>query len=365
MKKERLLYIDIIKTLSIFFVILIHVSASVIYSVEVDSSHFTIYNFFDSISRSCVPLFVMASGAYFLNNKNKIDLKKLFTKYIFTIIIALVLSSAIIELIKYVFNPSSISMWKFLVNMIKGDYVLWFFYMILGLYLITPILRQITKSKEATFYLIIITFIISVFIPTINYLFNLDFIDKVISQVFFGMFDPYGGFCVLIYYLLGFYLSEYSICKKHMYLIYVLGIIGVLLSFGLTGYLSVVNQSPNFYFYNYMTLPVFFTSIAIFLFLKTWCNNKTTNNKFVLCVSMSTLFIYPIHRMLLIIFSNFGVSKLLIEYPILGVSGYTIFIFLLSLIISIFVKKTSYILIKKPVFRYLLFFIIFCLIVFL
>ena len=362
MKKGRLLYIDVIKTISIVLVILIHVSSSVIYSVKVDSSNFAIYNFFDSISRSCVPLFVMASGAYFLNNKNKLDLKKLFKKYIFNIIIALIFSSVVIELLKYLVSPGHISMWKFLVNVMTGDYVLWFFYMILGFYIITPILRQITKSKEITFYLITISFIIGVFIPTINYFLELEFLNKLISQMFFGMFDAYGGFCVLIYYLLGFYLSEFEFEKKYVYLLYVLGILGVILSFSLTEYFSIINGSPNFYFYNYMTLPVFFTSVALFLFFKYLFNDKITKNKMILLISTSTLFIYPIHRMLLVLFSLFDISKILIEYPFIGVPLYTICLLFLSLFISILIRKVSFILQKYPVCRYLLYLIIFILI---
>lgn len=364
MKKERLMYIDIIKVLAMFFVVLLHAAASVFYSVSIDSSNFFIYNFYDSIARSCVPLFVMVSGAYFLNNNNKLDTKKLYKKYIFKIVIVLVISSTIIELIKYILNPEALSAWEFLKNIIVGDSILWFFYMLLGLYIITPILRQITKSKEITLYLIIILFILSVFIPTLNHILEFEFLETVIAQMFFGMFDTGNGYFVLIYYLLGFYLSEYKIKKGYTNSLYILGIIGVILTFILTQYYSITTKVANPYFYNYLSLTVFFTPVAIFLFLKSKLSNKISDNKLLLIISTSTLLIYPVHRMLMIIFSVFDLSKLLIKYPLLGVPIYSVIIFSLSLIISLIIKKISSTLKAKPILKYIVYFIILLLIIF-
>lgn len=65
--------LDVLRVISSFMVVLIHVSAIYV-STNINNYNydFKIGNFFDSISRISVPLFVMISGAFLINNeKNK------------------------------------------------------------------------------------------------------------------------------------------------------------------------------------------------------------------------------------------------------------------------------------------------------
>ncbi len=83
---ERKIYCDYLRLLATFAVIILHVSASNWYSANVNSIEWQSFNFYDSIVRWCVPIFVMISGSLFLNKD--ISLKTIYNKYIPRMIIA-------------------------------------------------------------------------------------------------------------------------------------------------------------------------------------------------------------------------------------------------------------------------------------
>lgn len=67
MKPQRDVSVDLVKTLAIVSVLLIHVSAPGLSGAEVGSPRWLTCLFWDSISRMAVPLFLMASGALLLD----------------------------------------------------------------------------------------------------------------------------------------------------------------------------------------------------------------------------------------------------------------------------------------------------------
>ena len=74
-KKNKILYLDILRALACLLVVMIHSSMN--YAVqEVGSKNFWVGNFFDSISRAAVPLFVMISGALMLDENYHFTIEK-------------------------------------------------------------------------------------------------------------------------------------------------------------------------------------------------------------------------------------------------------------------------------------------------
>lgn len=61
--KTRKCYIDILRVIASFAVVLIHVTVSYIDDYSADTSQWAILNLFNSLSRWSVPVFVMISGA--------------------------------------------------------------------------------------------------------------------------------------------------------------------------------------------------------------------------------------------------------------------------------------------------------------
>ena len=80
--KKRVIYFDILKAIAILFVILIHAVSEHWDTLNVNSGSFVSLSLLDSISRFCVPVYFMISGAIFLNDDKNITIKDILKKYI-------------------------------------------------------------------------------------------------------------------------------------------------------------------------------------------------------------------------------------------------------------------------------------------
>ena len=63
--EKRCIYFDILRIVACFAVIIIHVCSWYLYS-DINSPNWQVFNFYNSIVKWSVPIFVMISGALFL-----------------------------------------------------------------------------------------------------------------------------------------------------------------------------------------------------------------------------------------------------------------------------------------------------------
>lgn len=86
--KQRVAYLDYLRLVAILGVITIHVATSLnFYRQDYASLNWQILNFWDGLSRFCVPVFIMISGAIFLNPDFELSWEKLFKKYLRRIVV--------------------------------------------------------------------------------------------------------------------------------------------------------------------------------------------------------------------------------------------------------------------------------------
>lgn len=85
---ERKIYCDYLRIIATFAVVVLHVSASNWCSTDVNGMEWQAFNFYDSIVRWSVPIFVMISGSLFLGRD--IPIKRIYEKYILRMIIAFI-----------------------------------------------------------------------------------------------------------------------------------------------------------------------------------------------------------------------------------------------------------------------------------
>lgn len=147
-------------------------------------------NFYDSISRWGVPILVMISGSLFLSRD--ISLERLYKKNILKLVIVFIIWSLCYSSI---FNIIvSYSLKNFISAFIKGHYHLWFLYMIIGLYMITPFLRKIIEDERMTRYFLLLAFVFSVIIPEITSVINVfseeygEWVERVVNQAHIKFF---------------------------------------------------------------------------------------------------------------------------------------------------------------------------------
>lgn len=83
MNSKRILYLDILKIISCIAVVMIHVTADGFKYMNIHSASWSVVTIFNIVVRFAVSVFVMASGAVFLNPDKKLEVKELWKKEYF------------------------------------------------------------------------------------------------------------------------------------------------------------------------------------------------------------------------------------------------------------------------------------------
>lgn len=258
---KRNLGIDIYRIILTLMVIAIHVCGDEYYRILESGNVHNIY-VLTFIGKSCsiaVPSFVMLSGMLMLDNSDNEKISKIIFKSIpkllglkvfsnFTLLVSLYISNVMGYYVSYTYKEA-----LFL------DNAMWFLWMLMGLYIITPILINVIRNKKNEEYLICIWFIFQYIVPIIQS-FEIKVVNDSIFSMYFGV-PKYMG-----YFLLGHYLAKYKIeiKKKIKVLLFGSCILDVMvLSFlcTISGNLNILNQWEQ--------LLVLFNTIIIFYVFNT------------------------------------------------------------------------------------------------
>lgn len=262
-KEERKIYFDFLRIFATFAVIILHVSAQNWHTTDINSFEWNIFNFYDSIVRWGVPIFVMISGALFLNKNQSI--KKIYTKNILRIIIAFIFWS----LIYTVLFSKGLSIKTMIINFFEGYYHMWFLFMIVGLYMITPFIKKIIENELLIKYFIILSLIFCIIIPQAISIISVEFsylgylIQELVDKINLHMVLGY-----TLYYILGYYLDKININKKTFKLICFFGLIGFIATIILSILITKYTQEANILFYGNFTINVLLEAIFIFVIFK-------------------------------------------------------------------------------------------------
>lgn len=261
MNKNRVVYLDYLRVFATIAVIILHVASINWYTCDVHGIEWKILNFYDSITRWSVPVFVMISGALFLK-KDDIPLKTIFSKYVWKMICVYIIWS----FIYFLFSGESVvyqlieltktNRINSLISIINGHYHMWFILMITGLYMCIPMIKQIIKNKKITYYFLLISFNFFILIPSAIYLIK-DFgfekiiliIDAMSSKINEMQMEFVMNF--IFYFILGYVVSQIKFEKKWRSIIYLLGAIGFILTITLSQIVSTnINQAVTTYYGN-------------------------------------------------------------------------------------------------------------------
>ena len=151
-------------------------------------------------------------------------------------------------------------LWGAILNAFRGNthYHLWFLYMILGLYLVTPILRAFCRgaSRGDFHYFFVIAFLFASLLPTAFYFWPNS------TAVLHTWYDKLG-----VQLVMG-YVKEYTISRLAEALIYVFGVIGAVVTVWGTAVLSQRAGGLIDVFYGYLSPTVVCFSVAIFVLFR-------------------------------------------------------------------------------------------------
>lgn len=245
--KERIVYLDILRVICGFFVIVLHVSSQNWSSVDVNSFTWDVFNFFESLTRFTVPVFVMISGSLFLNNSMNITVKNLYKKNILRLVTAYIGWSFIYAVCLHIGSWNGIR--SFVVDVINGYYHMWFVPMMIGLYILVPVLRMITADKKVMQYFIVISVFFCFFVPV---MLKLPILSK--FNFFYENMNLYFQLGYVSYFVLGSFLMEKDL-GRFTKIVVIGGGLGIILTCIISKFLSMRAASAIGYYGN-DTIPV-------------------------------------------------------------------------------------------------------------
>ena len=291
---------DLIRTLAIALVVLLHASNETLQVSSMPLAYWWTAVVYKSLALSCVPLFVLLSGALLLqpaklNEPIRVFLKKRLSR----IGLAFAFWSAVYLAWSFYITQTPVTLSNIgqgiLYDLFSGAYYqFWFIYLIVGLYLITPILRVIIASGNwrVIRYLILLWFVGVAVVPLIQlasgYTLN--------STVF-----VIGGW--VGYFVLGSYLQRIKLRSAILYGLLIIGFVWTIFGIWLMNY-PLSGMQQNFFFFDYLTANVIIGSAALFMILiklrPDWpgSNHKITS-RIAQAISKNTLPIFLFHVIIL------------------------------------------------------------------
>jgi len=333
MIKKRLVWIDVLRLIGIIGVILIHIVSNTMetFGGLSDNAH-KFYVFIHFLFEFSVPLFIMISGMMFLKKKD-ITFKEMFKKYILKIILIILVFGTGMILMEEVFINKNVSLELFkkvIIRLLEGDIWahMWYLYLILGLYLITPAFILITnniKEKEYKIFLVIL-FSLTILLSLLNSAFKVN--------IAFNMINISG---YIFYYLYGHFLYSYTISNKFKILNYILAFLGIIY----TIYRASTYNSLD-YIYGYTTIVPCVLASSLVLLLKDR-DIKLKINNIINNIGICSLGIYIIHQFFINIIYKVLKFDLIVSYPYIGLIIYLIVIFLCSYVTTYLLRKIKFV----------------------
>lgn len=261
----RLTWPDLLRTAAVLAGILVWLASGGLSQAEVGTSAWQAFHLYNSLLRWCAPVLVMLSGMFVLDPKRGMTLPRLLLGRILRVLLAVVLWGAIYIVAAGLLDGGGLSwggvLWA-LLRALRADTweYLWFLYIILGLYIVAPILRAFVRGADRgeLHFFLLLAFLVAALLPTLLALW-----PNAAAQRWLDKLDIHLvlGFCG--YYVLGYYLKEYTLSRPAEYLIYLLGAAGMVVTVGGTWALSQARGSTVYLLYDYCSPNVALTALAV------------------------------------------------------------------------------------------------------
>lgn len=334
---DRQTAFDYLRVFATFAVIILHISALNWYTTDVNSFEWQVFNFFDSIVRWGVPIFVMISGSLFLNRE--IPLRKMWSKYILRMLISFIIWSVIYAI--FIEEENIVTR---LLAVVKGNYHMWFILMIIGIYMCMPFIKPIVENDVRIRYYLILAFVFAFIVPEVTTLVK-DFGNETLIQVVGAInysvnkMNMHIVLGYISYFVLGYYINKTDLIKRQRIMIYVLGILGFMFTVMMDLIVAFKTKEPCSNYYGNFTVNVLFEAIAVF----TWFKYKNYNwhklNSFMKKLSKYSFGAYLVHALIIERLNTcFGVNSLSFN-PVFSIVCIGVLVFGLSFAISAILNK--------------------------
>lgn len=330
---RRLLCYDWIRIVAIILVVLVHVSAYVVLQYP-DGREFAVGNVFNGLSRAGVPLFVLLSGSLLLDENKNFDTKTFYKKSLLFMVLLTIGWLFFYGLFYFAILPAlkgeaiaANAFTNYILTFEGSDYPhLWYMFMVIGMYLIIPVLRLFVKRENKNYVKGIIIACILVQVCTSS----LDVFTRncaVSVSDFVGKFHMESVTGYIVYLFIGWYLANYRFTRKERITLYSLSLIAVIGSILAVQFCISDISNIRVYVYGALSLPTLFYGCAVFVLIQTLCDGRATSRIAAICSDYS-FGIYMIHIVYLELLTQW-----LLPYSRFGIRSALLYIVLMMVLV--------------------------------
>lgn len=345
----RTFHVDLIRTIAIIGVVLLHAAGrwtvipeQMTQMNQLDVISWSTVSVYQSLGTVAVPLFIMLHGSLLLQPGKNESIRVFFKKRWNRIGLPFLFWGAAYFVWDFTVVGIPFSLNAIIQGILNGPYThFWYCYMLVGLYLMTPILRIFLAQadKTATTYFILVWLLGVTIVPIVSSL-----TPFTVSGNIFTIGEFIG------YFVLGTYLVTLKASRR---VFIALMILGFTLTAVLTYYLATtVGGTQMYLFQEYFSPTVILASAAVFLLLLPIQPNSNQTegthsavNKLVRVISANVLPIFLFHVMILESIRNgylgFTINRYVIN-PIIDVPLETVVTLFASLGIILLLKEVPF-----------------------
>lgn len=336
MKSSKLSWANNLRAFATIAVIVLHVATTISSQYPaIPKTYFFSSIMIDSCLRWCVPVFIMLSGSFALEQYNG-NFKVFFAKLFYRIILPFIFWS-IVYLFYFSYNElidvhkNARQVFSFIGKQLLSGTAshLWFVYIIASLYLSFPLLSKWTKvavQKEYIYFLSL--WLITLFVN--NYLGKYD------TSWDLSYFSGYIG-----YVILGNYLFKVEMKIKGL-ILFILFCVGFLYTALRTYLISINDNTLNEVFMENLSLNLCLMCFSVYLYFKNSQNDVYPIwQKLIDTICKHSYGIYLSHLLILNVFLSVGLNFSFI-HPLLSVPLISITCFVISITLVRLMKKIPF-----------------------
>lgn len=305
-KRERVWYWDILRIAAVIFLIIRHISTASFEFVEPLGRKWWVFNLYGSLAAWMVPVYLMLSGASFLDPEKKVTIRSIWSRNILRMLTAFVAWSVIYAIYNVISGQDTHT--PLIEMLFVGHFHLWFLPMIMGIYMMLPLFRLASQTTKGTVYVFFISLAVSVTFPMMQ---DLGWAPD--AELLTGMNNV--GFISshVCFFFAGWLFHKVDLTRKQRYALYALGITATLAVFIGTWQLTLRGGVHNEDMQSDSNLLTGIQGIALFVLVKQLCKGKrfdVQTQDALKFYSSLTFGVYLVHVMFIAMLDRFGFSPI-------------------------------------------------------
>ncbi len=330
---NRNIKLDVLRITACFLIIMSHVSSGVADMTNVTADWY-ISHIYNTLGHTGTILFLFISGTLLLNKDYDFKAKKFYSKNFLRLLVAYILWIIIYHIIGFIQrgNWGYVYVKDVIINVIKGEagYHFWYVPMLLGLYLILPMLRAITGAGQKLVKYFVLLFVVTELIFGTVKMFDFPYKYLLISlfdRIPLTLVETYAG-----YFVMGYFLSLLLQQKEITHPRITGGIClvtGVLLGVAGDRFITHQQQSSSIAMNSLFSLTLCLAAVGIYILNSAFTYSGVAAEG-VVRISRITFGVYMIHPLII---SGINVFELLQHIPsIAGIPLLSLVVFIVSYI---------------------------------